>query len=140
MFKKSENEIHAMSVEAASDYTRRMVQREARGPGDIENALRRLEQRYGIGFWQLWHLRTGRAKSVDTSLYARIRAAYLDMCQQQVSALQHEIAIEEAKGNDDLADLEAEAARLASEIAAKKAALNAVPANDFTDARHPTRR
>jgi hypothetical protein len=123
MFTKSDNKVHDMSVEAASDYVQRMVQREARGPGDIENAMSRLEVRYGIGFWQLSHLRKGRAKTCDTSLFARIRAAYLDMCARQISALQHEIEVEGALGNDDLADLEAEARALAKKIAAKRAAI-----------------
>ena len=32
-----------MSVEAATEYVRVMVQRESRGPGDIDNAMSRLE-------------------------------------------------------------------------------------------------
>jgi len=100
-----------------------MVQRESRGPGDIENAMQRLETRYGLPFWTLWHLRKGRAKTCDTSLFARIRGAYLDMCQQQVGSLLHEIQIEAAIGDDTLEDLEAEARALAAKIRARKARL-----------------
>ena len=122
MSPKSRNEIPEMSVESATEYVRTMVQRESRGPGDIENAMQRLETRYGLPFWTLWHLRKGRAKTCDTSLFARIRGAYLDMCQQQVGSLLHEIQVEAAIGDDTLEDLEARIQLLVEEVAAKKAA------------------
>jgi len=46
-----------MSAAVASNYVRRMVQREMRSAGDTEGALARIEQKYGIGFWQLSHLK-----------------------------------------------------------------------------------
>ena len=95
---------------------------EARGWGDQAEAQRRLHNRYGIPFWALERLRTGRAKTVEAGLYAKIRAAYLDLCQRQVRSLQHEIAIEKAINEDvTLEDLEREASALAAKIAAKKA-------------------
>lgn len=123
MFPKSRKAFPPMSVEAASDYVRTMVQRESRGPGDIDNAMQRLEARYGIPFWSLWHLRKRRAKTCDTSLYARIRGAYLDMCQRQANSLLHEIEMELRGGDDTLEDLEAEARALAAKIQAKRATL-----------------
>lgn len=112
-----------MSVEAATDYVRTMVQRESHGPGDLDNAMRRLEAKYGLPFWTLWHLRKGKAKTVEASLLARIRGAYLDMCQRQASNLLHEIEIEMAAGDDTDLDL-AEALRaLATKIEERKAAL-----------------
>src|ERR1700761_5617723 len=105
-FTKPEHPVHPMSVEAASDFARRMVEYESRGPGDTGPAMTRLEQRYGIGFWQMNHLRTGRAKSCEASLLARLRSAYLDLCERQVAKLQHEIAIEKAIGDDALEHLE----------------------------------
>lgn len=122
MFPKSRNETPPMSVEAASNYVRVMVQRESRGPGDIDNAMQRLEARYGLPFWSLWHLRKGKAKSCEVSLYARIKGAYFDMCQQQANSLLHEIILEAAT-DDTLEDLEAEARALAAKIAERKAAL-----------------
>lgn len=112
-----------MNAERAKLFVKKMVARESHGPGDTEAATARLEQRYGIGFWQLSHLRKGNAKTVETSLYARIRDAYLDMCQKQVGSLLHEIAMEAAGGDDNLEDLEAEAQALARKIKAKKAGL-----------------
>lgn len=110
-----------MSVDAATDYVRTMVQRESRGPGDIDNAMSRLEQRYGLPFWSLWYLRKGKAKTVEASLLARIRAAYLDMCHRQASNLLHEIEVE-AAANDDLdSDIATELEALVAKIQAKKA-------------------
>lgn len=118
---------HEMSsvdmAEEASGFVRRMIARETRGWGDQGPAQQRLEARYGLSFWTLEHLRTGRAKSVEASLFARIRAAYLDICERQVASLQHEIAIEKAiNGDDTLEDLEREAAELVARVAAKKQA------------------
>lgn len=118
-----EHELSTALVDEAGDYVRRMVQREALGWGDQAQAQARLEARYGISYWALEKLRTGKAKTVEAGLFARVRAAYLDLCERQVSRLQHEIAIEKAiGGNDTLEDLEREAARLASRIEAARAA------------------
>lgn len=112
-----------MTVEAASNYASNLIEMESRGSSDLEGALFRIEQRYGLTPNQLMHLRSRRAKSCDVSLFARIRGAYLDLCERQVSKLQHQIAIERATWDDDtLDDLEAEARILAAKIAARKAA------------------
>lgn len=117
-----EHEMSAVLVDTAATYVRRMVEREARGWGDQAQAQSRLEMRYGIPFWTLERLRTRRAKTIEAGLFARIRAAYIDLCERQVAKLQHEIAIEKALNSDDsLEDLEREAALLAEKIAEKKA-------------------
>jgi hypothetical protein len=123
MLPHSRKETPPMSVEAATEYVRTMVQRESHGPGDIDNAMQRLEQRYGLPFWSLWYLRKGKAKTVETSLYARIRGAYLDMCQRQASTLLHEIKIEAATGDDLDSDIAAELEALVAKIKAKKSRL-----------------
>lgn len=121
-FTKTMKQVHPMTVEAASEYASRLLEHEQRG-SDIEAALFRLEQRYGLSPNQIMHLRSKRAKSCDVGLFARLRAAYLDLCERQVSKLQHEIAITKATSDDALEDLEAEALRLAEKIAERKAAL-----------------
>lgn len=123
MFPKSRNEIPPMSVEAATDLVRTMVQRESHGPGDLDNAMNRIEQRYGIPFWSLWHLRRGKAKSIEASLLARIRAAYLDMCARQATSLLHEIKMEAAADRDVDRDIEAELEALVAKIQTKRAAV-----------------
>lgn len=108
----------------AIQVARHLVEKETRGWGDQGNALERLERRYGLPFWSLNNLRTGRAKTIEASLFARIRTAYLDLCEREVAKLQHEIAIEKALTPDDtFEDLEREAAQLVARVQAKKAAL-----------------
>ena len=112
------------SVEEASRYVRGMVEAETQGWGDDFNALSRLGNRYSLSRWTLNHLRTGRAKTVEASLFSRIRAAYLDTCERQIAKLQHQLAIEKAMGatDDDLGDLEREASNLAARLKAKREA------------------
>jgi len=96
----------AMSTAVASEYVKRMVERETAGNGDVENAIRRLARKYGLSFWQIMHLRAGRAKAIG---------AYLDYCEQQISELREEIA--EVRGNDDrFEDLVGEVDLLASKV------------------------
>lgn len=123
MFRKSTNEVQPMTLEAAADYARQLVDLEARGRGDTEGALFRLEQRYGLGPNQVMHLASGRAKSCDVSLFAKLRLAYLDLCAAQVRKLQLKIAIEEATGDVSNTDLADRLRALATEIEAKKAAV-----------------
>lgn len=120
-FPDFENEVPPMSAAVATDYVRRMVQKESRGPGDTDSAMMRIEARYGLPFWSLYHLRKGKAKTCDISLFSRVRAAYLDMCQRQARALLHEIEMETQAGDDTLADLELEVRALAQKVAAQKA-------------------
>ncbi|NTG73270.1 hypothetical protein G6M02_07995 [Agrobacterium rhizogenes] len=121
----SENQIHGlqenkqgktvMSTALASEYVRRMVERETAGNGDVENAIRRLARKHGLSFWQIMHLRAGRAKSITIDAFWAIRAAYLDYCQQQINDLQKEV--EEVRGKDDrFEDLVGEVEALAEKV------------------------
>jgi hypothetical protein len=127
--RESKHQVHETMnrAEMASGYVRRMVEKETRGRGDLDNVLTRFEVRYALPRWTLNNLRTGRAKTVDAGIYARIREAYLDLCERQVEKLQHEIAIEKVLNEDDTFEgFEREAAALAARIAAKKKAARAV--------------
>jgi hypothetical protein len=115
-----------MSVEAATDYVRRMTKLESDGPGDIDNALRRIGAKFGLGFWTLWHLRKGKAKSIDSSVYARIRGAYLEMCATKASNLLHEINIEAAAGDEANRDLADRLEEILAEVHAKRRAMSAI--------------
>jgi hypothetical protein len=110
------------SAETAAGYVRRMVEYETRGWGDQESALSRIGRKHGLAFWTLNNIRTGRAKTVEAGVFARIRGAYLAICESQVAKLQEEIAIEKAITRDDtLENLESEARRLAAQVAAARA-------------------
>ena len=110
-----------MSAAVASDYVRQMIHREARGPGDYENAMVRLEAKYGIGFWTLDHLRKNKAKTCDVSLFARIRAAFADHCGRHAVRLLEEAKAVEAIGpDDDVAAIRNEIEALVARLAAAK--------------------
>ncbi|RWX78290.1 hypothetical protein EPK99_06575 [Neorhizobium lilium] len=107
-----------MSTAVASEYVRRMVERETSGNGDIDNAVRRLARKYDLSFWQIMHLRAGRAKSITIDAFTSIRRAYIDYCEAEVRALQEEIKRdrERYEENHDLRDLENEAQALAEKV------------------------
>lgn len=107
-----------MSTAVASEYVRKMVERETSGNGDIDNAVRRLARKYNLSFWQIMHLRAGRAKSITVEAFTTIRRAYVDYCEAEVRALQEEIKRdrENYEDNHDLRDLENEAQALAEKV------------------------
>lgn len=124
----SENPVHgatsreqgnqAMSTALASEYVRKMVARETAGNGDVENAIRRLARKYGLSFWQIMHLRAGRAKSITIDAFTSIRRAYLEYCEAEIRALQQEIQRdrETYEENHDLHDLENQVQALAEKL------------------------
>lgn len=108
------------SAEMASGFVRRMVETETRGWGDQDNALTRLEARYGLPFWSLQNLRTGRAKTVEATLFNRIKAAFVGHCGRHAARLLHEAQLAKAV-NIDVADIEDQIRALAARLEAAKA-------------------
>lgn len=116
--KHGKQEQEAMSTAIAAEYVRKMVERETAGNGDVENAIRRLARRHDLSFWQMMHLRAGRAKSITVDAFTSIRRAYVEYCEAEVRALQEEIRRdrERYEDNHDLRDLENEAQALAEKV------------------------
>jgi hypothetical protein len=88
-------------LHTARDLARVLLQREARGPGDTENAMRRLEQRSGIDFGVWWSLRYRPPQDILSGVFSRLRAFYVAECERQMRLLAAEI--ENAKAANDLA-------------------------------------
>lgn len=63
------------AVATAQDWSRDLVQREARGSGDTENAMRRLEARYGVPWRTFWSLRYRPPKSICADVWLRLKGA-----------------------------------------------------------------
>lgn len=84
-------------VEEAAAWAEAMVSREARGPGDLPNAMERIARRYGIPHSVLWSLRYRRPKDLFASVYFKLRAAYEAECERQLRQLQHELEITKAR-------------------------------------------
>lgn len=110
-----------MSAAEASFYVRQMIHREAHGPGDHERAMERLEAKYGLGFWTLDHLRKRKAKTCDVTLYARIKAAFIDHCGKQAAKLLIEAETAMAVNpNDDVATIQSEIDALVARLETAK--------------------
>jgi len=126
-----------MSAAIATRYVRGMVTIESRGRGDIDGALARIESRFDLPFWPLWHLRKGRAKTCNPSFLARIKLAYFDLCLGQLETLLTEIGIERKAADDaHLENLERKARAMAEAVDAQKA-LIAAGAAGRTDGGRP---
>ena len=82
---------------------------------DVENAVRRLARKHGLSFWQIMHLRAGRAKAITIDAFTDIRRAYLNYCEAEIRALQEEVHRDREKYGDDhdLDDLDSEVQALA---------------------------
>lgn len=85
------------AVSEARDWAKWLVQRESRGPGDLDNAMRRLEARYDIPFSIFWALRYRPPKDIYVGAYRRLRDAYLAEHEKQQRLLRHETDITRAK-------------------------------------------
>jgi hypothetical protein len=116
-----------MSTAVASEYVRKMVERETAGNGDVENAIRRLARKHDLSFWQIMHLRAGRAKTITVEAFTSIRRAYLDYCEAEIRALQREIQQdrERYEDNHDLHDLGNEVQALAEKVRLAKERIGA---------------
>ena len=103
---KNAHEVAKMSAVAAGEYVRKMGDREIERAGSRDRAFDAIARRYGLTRSQIRHLRDGRAKTVEAGLFQRIRLAYLDFCERQIRALEHELAVERAMTNDTDAALD----------------------------------
>lgn len=77
-------------VTQAKAFAGALLRWEARGPGDTENAMRRIARRHGIEYGQLWSLRYRAPKRIWADVLTKITLAYEAERQRQLRALQHE--------------------------------------------------
>lgn len=72
-----------------------MLRWETRGPGDTDNAMRRIARRHGIEYGQLWSLRYRAPKRIWADVLTKIALAYEAERNRQLQALKHEIELTE---------------------------------------------
>src|ERR1700722_8876728 len=87
----------AAFVEEAAEKASWLVRREARGPGDLENAMRRIESKYGLSYSTLWALRYRKPRDLLVSTFVRIIAAYDAEIERQKRLLDHEATVSKAR-------------------------------------------
>jgi hypothetical protein len=80
-------------LDQAAVWSKDLTRMKARGPGDIENAMRQIEREYGVDYGFLWSLRyrRDRLRTISISVYEGIRAAYRAECGRQMRKLENEI-------------------------------------------------
>ena len=96
----------AAFLDQAAAWSKDLTRMKARGPGDTENAMRRVEREYGIDYGFLWSLRyrRERLRTISISVYESIRAAYRAECAAQMRKLENDIKrTEEIAGPDSAA-------------------------------------
>jgi len=103
-------------------YVRKMVELETRGNGDEINALERVARRIGIGSRVARRIKNGERKTVEIGLIARMKAAYIELCEAQIRKLENEIATERALHgeDDDLENMASAVLALRDQLQAKK--------------------
>lgn len=75
----------------ARDLVGKLIQLESRGPGDTNNAMRRISRRHGIEYNAIWSLRYRAPKRIWADVYNQVRAAYQSECERQLRKLTHEL-------------------------------------------------
>src|SRR5690348_6894292 len=102
--KKQLSEQERMS--AALETYNKMLAKEIRGSGDVENAMYRLQFEYGLDYWRQWLLKYRKQSCAEFT--EQIRQAYLSMLERSVRRDIEALKIEQAKdsksdaGNADL--------------------------------------
>jgi hypothetical protein len=96
----------AAFLDQAAAWSKDLTRMKARGPGDIENAMRQIERQYGVDYGFLWSLRyrRDRLRIISISVYESIRAAYRAECAAQMRKLENDLKrTEEITGPDNAA-------------------------------------
>jgi hypothetical protein len=109
------------AVLSARGYAERWIDRDA--GGNTRASLERLAREARVSFWTVNNLWIGRAKTVNADVMSALREAYLRLCERQLAALQHELAIEKAITGDRMDDFQAEISALVAKIQAQKGAV-----------------
>jgi len=84
-------------VQDVVEWSRWLVESEAKGVKDLEKAMHRVADRYGFSFSQLWMYRYRPPKDIAASTYERFAKAYHAEKLRQLRLLQAELATFEAK-------------------------------------------
>lgn len=79
-----------VSIATARDIAKRLINAEASGPGDYENAMYRLQGKYGLSFSFLHSLKYRPPNDILLSQWMRLLDVYEMKCAQQERLFQEE--------------------------------------------------
>jgi hypothetical protein len=84
----------ADAVDRARGWAEKLLARVHLGPGDnVETAMHRAEQTYGIPVATFWALRYRPPKLIGTAAFIRLQSVYEAVCEAQEARLKHELEI-----------------------------------------------
>jgi hypothetical protein len=119
----------ADAVSRAAVWAEKLLSRVHHGPGDnVETAMHRAEQKYGVPAQTFWALRYRRPKAMAVAAWLHLKNVYEAECGRQEARLRHELEITKTLPATParlalIAEAEAALGQAAgSEAAAKKAA------------------
>lgn len=92
-----------------------LIRLESRGAGDLEGAMRRLANRYGLSWRVFWNLRYREQKDVSVGVFEKLKEAHAAECRRQMERMAHELEIARLKGVH-VEDLEDQVRALADEL------------------------
>ena len=88
-------------VAEARGWAKDLTRRETRGPGDLDNAMRRVAGRIGVPYGALWSLRYRPPKGVLASIYFALRDAFEAERARQFQALKNDLETTERTAGPD---------------------------------------
>lgn len=103
------------AVEEAKRLVNELLKLESRGGGDLENAMRRLANRYGLPWRTFWNLRYRTPKHVFVGVFETLKAAHRAEVGRQIERLRHELQIAKLNGVH-VQDIEDQASALLAEL------------------------
>ena len=84
----------ADAVNKAAKWAEALLTRVHRGPGDnIDSAMHRAEQKYGIPAQTFWALRYRRPKEMGVAAWAFIKSVYDAECGRQEAIVRHDLTV-----------------------------------------------
>ena len=84
----------ADAVDKAAKWASALLARVHRGPGDnIETAMHRAEQKYGVPYSTLWALRFRKPKKMGVAAWGYLKSVYEAECGRQEAIVRHDLTV-----------------------------------------------
>lgn len=81
------------SLDVATDYADRLLDRERRVSGKVDVAMDNIATKAGLSRWTIWGLWHRRRKSASDDTVGRLRGLLIRQIEAEIGHLEHEVAI-----------------------------------------------